>query len=155
MEGVFVFLGHAILDIQESRFKSVNLSMDDISQIWICINLESASPIFQSTHPHKLDLPQHSHIWLLIKLFGFVVLFPSIQLVHPLKVPRCYIRPWWIIWKMNVFKIHDYLTFSLMPASAFSSYNPIAWVVKRYKLNSKKDVLWNTLVQILHSFCST
>ena len=26
--------------------------------------------------------------------------------------------------------------------------NPIAWVVKRYKLNSKKDVLWNTLITI-------
>ena len=139
----------------EIEFKSVNLELISRKYIWIHINLESASPIFQSTHPHKLDLPQHSHIWLLIKLFGFVVLFPSIQSVHPLKVPRCYIRPWWIIWKMNVFKIHDYLTFSLMPASAFSSYNPIAWVVKRYKLNSKKDVLWNTLVQILHSFCST
>ena len=27
-----------------------------------------------------------------------------------------------------------------------TSYNPIAWVVKRTKLNSKKGVMWDTLV---------
>ena len=52
-------------NVPEMEFKSVNLEM--ISRKSGYINLESASPIFQSTHPHKLDLPQHSHTWILIQ----------------------------------------------------------------------------------------
>ena len=46
------------------------------------------------------------------------------------------------------FKLFPKRQFTVYNAEIFfvTSYNPIAWVVKRAKLNSKKGVLWDTLV---------
>ena len=51
------------------------------------------------------------------------------------------------------FKLFHKCEFTVYNAEIFfvTSYNPIAWVVKRTKLNSKKGVMWDTLFDILLS----
>ena len=46
------------------------------------------------------------------------------------------------------FKLFPKSQFTVYNAEIFfvASYNPIAWVVKRAKLNSKKGVMWDTLI---------
>ena len=46
------------------------------------------------------------------------------------------------------FKLFPKRQFTVYNAEIFfvTSYNPIAWVVKRTKLNSKKGVMWDTLL---------
>ena len=47
-----------------------------------------------------------------------------------------------------LFKLFPKCQFTVYNAEIFfvTSYNPIAWVVKRTKLNSKKGVMWDTLL---------
>ena len=48
------------------------------------------------------------------------------------------------------FKLFPKRQFAVYNAEIFfvTSYNPMAWVVKRAKLNSKKGVLWDTWVDM-------
>ena len=54
------------------------------------------------------------------------------------------------------FKLFPKCQFTVYNGEIFlTSYNPFAWVVKRTKLNSKKGVMWDTLLSThtIHSMC--